>query len=110
MLKLNIFILLILIFLVGCIPQFKEAALTPAPEIRVLLDSISKKDSILFKRQNMNSVKIIVASILSRLNPVTVFIMKTVFLSLLKMMLSFLIPRMMMAFSLSRENGIKVMC
>ena len=48
MLKLNIFILLILIFLVGCIPQFKEAALTPAPEIRVLLDSISKKDSILF--------------------------------------------------------------
>ncbi|MEJ2543547.1 MAG: SpoIID/LytB domain-containing protein [Calditrichaceae bacterium] len=46
--KLNILILTIFILLVGCIPQIKEAALTPAPEIRVLLDSISKKDSIIF--------------------------------------------------------------
>lgn len=44
----NIFILIVVVFLVGCIPQIKEAALTPAPKIRVLLDSITKKDSILF--------------------------------------------------------------
>ena len=48
MLKLQLLILAGLIFLAGCIPQIKEAALTPAPEIRVLLDSISKKDSIIF--------------------------------------------------------------
>lgn len=48
MLKINIFTLIALLFLVGCIPQIKEAALTPAPEIRVLLDTISKKDSIQF--------------------------------------------------------------
>ena len=41
-------LLILLILLVGCIPQIKEAALTPAPEIRVLLDSITKRDSIIF--------------------------------------------------------------
>ena len=46
--KLNILILTVLVFLAGCIPQIKEAALAPAPEIRVLLNSISKKDSIVF--------------------------------------------------------------
>ncbi|MBN1406304.1 MAG: SpoIID/LytB domain-containing protein [Calditrichaceae bacterium] len=48
MIRLNIFILMALILLAGCIPQIKEAALTPAPKIRVLLDSITKKDSIIF--------------------------------------------------------------
>ena len=46
--KLKILTLSSLILLIGCIPQIKEAALTPAPEIRVLLDSITKRDSIIF--------------------------------------------------------------
>lgn len=34
--------------LVGCIPQIKEAAMTPAPTIRVLLGQINNRDSIVF--------------------------------------------------------------
>lgn len=44
---LKIFILSACILLIGCIPQIKEAALTPAPDIRVLLDTITKRDSII---------------------------------------------------------------
>lgn len=44
----KIFLFVSLILFIGCIPQIKEAALMPAPEIRVLLDSISKQDSITF--------------------------------------------------------------
>ena len=44
----KILIILTLIFLFGCIPQIREAALKPAPEIRVLLNTITNLDSIIF--------------------------------------------------------------
>jgi stage II sporulation protein D len=44
----KLLILFLVVLFTGCIPQIKEAALTPAPEIRVILDSISSRDSITF--------------------------------------------------------------
>jgi stage II sporulation protein D len=46
--KVKLLLLAGFIAFVGCIPQIKEAAMTPAPKIRVLLNQITETDSLVF--------------------------------------------------------------